>query len=100
MSQNMWTLVLLHFLKMRKQRYWVRVLHGKQFPGSSFLISHQRIHTGEKLYDLATVGKNSIMKQTLISTSESLQGRNPIPVLSVVETLIRIFIRVTMKEFM
>lgn len=47
---------------------------------------------------VVTVGKASIIKQTLINMSESIQERNLIRVLNVGKTFVRILIGVAMKE--
>lgn len=49
---------------------------------------------------VVTVGKASITKQTLTNTSESIQERNLIHVLSVGKIFVRILTGVATKEFM
>lgn len=56
---------------------------GKRFSDCSNVITHQRIHTGERPINAGNLGRASIRAQVLLLTRESTREKNPMDVLSV-----------------
>lgn len=61
----------------RSRRWYTCPLCGRQFNESSYLISHQRTHTGEKSYDCSHCGKSFNHKTNLNKHERIHTGEKP-----------------------
>lgn len=96
----MWISMLLHLPEIGEQEDGIHVHCVENSLMKVLTLFPTRGLTLEKnLMTVVTVGKASIIKQTLINMNESIQERNLIHVLSVEKIFDRILIGVAMKEF-
>lgn len=96
----MWISMLLHLPEIGEQEDGTHVHCVENSLMKVLTLFPTRGLTLEKnLMTVVTVGKASIIKQTLINMNESIQERNLIHVLSVEKIFDRILIGVAMKEF-
>lgn len=97
----MWTSMLLHLLEIGEQGGGTLVhCVGNSLMKVPTLFPTRGLTLERSRMTVATVEKASIIKQTSINMSESIQERSLIPVLSVGKTFGRILIEVVMKESM